>query len=106
MPSTGTFDCTAIMHHAWALVRKGNRAKFGLRILLRNAMRAAWSEAKHQAAMARRALHLQAETPEARRTRAAIDALESKDRLTQPDYARLGVLRAALRAAQVHGLPA
>jgi len=33
------------------------------------------------------------------RTRDAINALESKDRWTQADYARIGVLRAALRNA-------
>jgi hypothetical protein len=36
---------------------------------------------------------------DAQRTRDAISALEGKDRWTQADYARIGVLRAALRNA-------
>ncbi len=55
-----------------------------------------WAEAKRRVRVAAQS----ATMSEADRTRAAIAALESKDRWTQADYARIGVLRAALRAAE------
>lgn len=57
-----------------------------------------WAEAKRRVAQAMR----NAEMTPADRTRYAIAALEGKDRWTQADYARIGVLRAALRAAVEH----
>ena len=55
-----------------------------------------WAEVKRRVAHEQKA----AEMTPADRTRHAIAALEGKDRWTQADYARIGVLRAALRAAQ------
>uniref|UniRef100_UPI0035940294 hypothetical protein n=1 Tax=Blastomonas sp. TaxID=1909299 RepID=UPI0035940294 len=43
---------------------------------------------------------------EAQRTRRAITALEGKDCWTQTDYARIDVLRAALRVAEQHEVAA
>ncbi len=57
-----------------------------------------WAEAKRRVVLARQ----EAEMTPADRTRHAITALEGKDRWTQADYARIGVLRAALRAAVEH----
>ncbi|MFT6675922.1 MAG: hypothetical protein ACJAVM_002119 [Sulfitobacter sp.] len=99
MTQTATYDLTAIMQDAWARVRKSNVAKFGLRFILRNALRAAWSEAKHQWAMARLEAQAASESPEVRRIKTAITEIEGKNRWSQQDYARRGVLRAALRAA-------
>lgn len=47
-----TYDRRAIMHAAWGRVRKANRARFPLRVILRNALRGAWMEAKQEAARA------------------------------------------------------
>ncbi|SFE20716.1 hypothetical protein SAMN04488523_105314 [Sulfitobacter brevis] len=57
-----------------------------------------WAEAKRRVATAK----FDATMSQSDRTRAAIASLESKDRWTQADYARIGVLRAALRAAEEH----
>ena len=57
-----------------------------------------WAETKRRVA----ATKIEATMSQADRTRAAIASLESKDRWTQADYARIGVLRAALRAAEEH----
>lgn len=102
MTTAGIFNRTAIMTHAWEIVRRANVALYGLRTILRRALRAAWSEAKHKLAMARAEQQAQTHSPEVARTRDAIAALEGKDRWTQADYARIGVLRAALRAAEDH----
>ncbi len=96
------FSKSVIMQDAWARVRKSNVAKFGLRFILRNALRAAWSEAKHQRAMARLEAQAAAESPEVRRIKTSIAEIEGKNRWSQQDYARRGVLRAALRAAEEH----
>lgn len=102
MTTAATYNRTAIMTHAWGIVRRANVAKFGLRIILRRALRAAWGDAKHNRAMMLAEIQAASEGPEVARTRRAIAALEGKDRWTQADYARIGVLRAALRAAVEH----
>ncbi|WP_340262310.1 hypothetical protein [Sulfitobacter pontiacus] len=102
MKHSATYNRTAIMTHAWEIVRRANVAKFGLRTILRRALRAAWGEAKHKRAIALIEEKAQTQSPEVARTREAIAALEGKDRWTQADYARIGVLRAALRAAVEH----
>lgn len=102
MTQTATYDLAAIMQDAWARVRRSNVAKFCLRFILRNALRAAWSEAKHQRAMARLESQAAKEEPEVRRIKTSIAEIEGKNRWSQQDYARRGVLRAALRAAEEH----
>ncbi|WP_028955719.1 hypothetical protein [Sulfitobacter sp. 20_GPM-1509m] len=102
MTTTATFNRTAIMSHAWEIVRRANVELYGLRTILRRALRAAWSEAKHKLAIGQVEQQAKAQSPEVARTREAIAALEGKDRWTQADYARIGVLRAALRAAEDH----
>ncbi len=106
MTTAATFDRTAIMHHAWEIVRRANVAKFGLWTILSRALRAAWSEAKHKHAAALIEAKAKTQSPEVTRTREAIAALEGKDRWTQADYARIGVLRAALRASEDHAAAA
>ena len=97
-----TYNRKAIMTAAWEIVRKANVALYGFRVIMRRALKAAWANAKHARAMeVLRSKHEQA-SPEVIRIQNAIAALESKDRWTQPDYARIDVLHAALRAAQEH----
>lgn len=81
---------TAIMQDAWAMYRRFHHhiafsaKRFGMEL------RRAWHKAK---------MAIANECP-IQRTRNAIITLESKTHPSQPDYARLGVLRAALRARQ------
>jgi hypothetical protein len=82
------------MQAAWAFQRPGF---FNARMFARD-LRQAWHNAKAKMAQAMAA----ATMTEADRTRAALSALENKDTWTQADYARAGVLRAAIRAAVEH----
>lgn len=88
MMPTATINRAAIMQDAWAMYRRFHHhvafsaKRFGMEL------RRAWHKAK---------MALANECP-VQRTRNAITALEGKNHLMQPDYARLGVLRAALRA--------
>lgn len=86
---SNTINRTAIMQAAWANYRRFNGGAFNRRHFGEELSRA-WSNAKMAAY----------KTCPINRTRAAIAAVESKSSLTQQDYARLGVLRAALRAHQ------
>ena len=94
------FNRSEIMQSAWVRVRKANVARFGLRIVLRNALRAAWNEAKQALRMARLAAAQALPKGEAARIRHAIYLLECKDRWGQADYRRHDELTADLwRAA-------
>lgn len=99
-----TFDRSAIMKAAWVIVRNANVARFGLRFVLRNALRQAWNDAKSAVRAARWAAEREAEAArpqtEADRIREAIWVLECKDRLYGADWQYLDQLRAELRAAQ------
>ena len=75
----------AIMKEAWSFQRKGH---FNARMFARD-LAQAWFNAKMKVA---RAIQTSAQ-----RTREALQVLEGKDRWVQADYARAGVLRAALR---------
>ena len=91
-----TLNRTAIMNAAWETYRRFNSTlPFCIRAFAHE-LRIAWHSAKMAIAQA---------CP-IQRTRNAILALECKNHLTQKDYARLGVLRAALaakvEAAQAH----
>lgn len=46
---TPVFDRAAIMRDAWRMVRKADVSRFPLRLLLRNALRTAWTKAKTDA---------------------------------------------------------
>lgn len=83
-----------IFKAAWAYQRAGH---FNARMFARD-LAQAWHNAKSKAAAVIAATTM----TEADRTRAAISDLENKDKWTQADYARNGVLRAALRAAVEH----
>lgn len=95
MTDAATIDRAAIMTAAWEAYRRFNSGGFCVRNFAHE-LRIAWHAAKMAIA------HM---CP-IQRTRCAIAVVESKDHLTQQDYARLGVLRAALAAkvsaAQVH----
>lgn len=80
---------TAIMQEAWTNYRRFNSGPFSRRHFGEELSRA-WSKAKLAAY----------KTCPINRARAAIAVVENKSKLTQADYARLGVLRAALRAHQ------
>lgn len=85
-----TYDRSAIMKAAWVRVRRADRSRFPLRVILRNAMRTAWAEAKLAAMLA--------DGPRLVSTLAAqIAAIESKDYLTRADWRELEALR--LKAA-------
>ena len=96
------YDLKAIMTAAWEVVRKANVALYGFRTIMRRALKAAWSNAKHERAMKTRKKKQEHASPEVIRIQGEIAILESKTHWEQPDYARIGVLRAALRAAQEH----
>ena len=81
-------DRTVIMQEAWTNYRRFNQGHPFNRRAFAGELKRAWAKAKLSAYNA---------CP-VNRTRSAVTALESKSRLTQQDYARLGVLRAALRA--------
>ncbi|UWR37695.1 hypothetical protein [Sulfitobacter sp. W074] len=97
-----TYNRKAIMTAAWEIVRKANVALYGFRVIMRRALKAAWSNAKHERAMNARQEKQKLASPEVTRIQNEIAILESKTHWEQPDYARIGVLRAALRAAQEH----
>lgn len=86
--ATATIDRAAIMQDAWAMYRRFHHHVAFCAQRFGSELRRAWHKAKMAAA---NACPIQ-------RTRNAILALESKNQLTQQDYACLGVLRAALRA--------
>jgi len=90
------------MTAAWEIVRKANVALYGFRVIMRRALKAAWANAKHERAMEARQETQEQASPEVIRIQSEIAILESKTHWEQPDYARIGVLRAALRAAQEH----
>jgi len=94
------YDFKAIMTAAWEFVRKANVALYGLRTIMRRALKAAWANAKHERAMKERQEKQEQASPEVIRIQNEIAIVESKTHLEQPDYARIGVLRAALRAFQ------
>ncbi|MFG6511850.1 MULTISPECIES: hypothetical protein [unclassified Sulfitobacter] len=100
MTHSATYDRKAIMTAAWEIVRKANVALYGFRVIMRRALKAAWANAKHERAMEARQAKQEQASPAVARIQGAIDALEGKERWAQADYARIGVLRAALRAAQ------
>jgi hypothetical protein len=97
-----TYNRKAIMNAAWEIVRKANVALYGFRVIMRRALKAAWANAKHERAMEARQAKQAKASPEVSRIQNEIVILESKTHWEQPDYARIGVLRAALRAAQEH----
>lgn len=84
---TQTINRAAIMTAAWETYKRFNRGPFCVRNFAHE-LRIAWHAAKMAIA---RMCPIQ-------RTRDAIAVVESKNHLTQKDYARLGVLRAALAA--------
>ena len=96
MTQTTTLNRSDIMTAAWETYRRFNSTLPFCARAFGYELRIAWHKAKMAIA---RLCPIQ-------RTRCAIAALESKAKLTQPDYARLGVLRAALyakiEAAQAH----
>lgn len=92
----------AIMTAAWEIVRKANVALYGFRVIMSRALKAAWANAKHERAMKAREEQQAKASPEVVRIQSEIAVLESKTHWDQPDYARIGVLRADLRAAQEH----
>lgn len=82
------FNKSEIMKAAWVLVRRANVARFGLRAVLRNALRTVWAKVKAEASEAARRPMTDAQ--------ARIWTIESKDiRLTSGDYAEILCLRAA-----------
>ena len=93
-----TYDLKAIMTAAWEIVRKANVALYGFRVIMRRALKAAWANAKHERAMEARQEKRKQASPAELRIQNEIAILESKTHWAQPDYARIGVLRAALRA--------
>lgn len=99
-----TYDRTAILKAAWAIVRGADVARYGLRLILRNALRCAWSDAKRAVAEARRQAEALARAArprtEAERIAEEILCLECKDRLSPSDWQTLASLRTALRIAQ------
>ncbi|HCQ59818.1 MAG TPA: hypothetical protein DIU10_18250 [Sulfitobacter sp.] len=102
MTTASTYNRKAIMTAAWAIVRKANIASHGFRLIMRRALKAAWANAKHERAMEARQEKQEQASPEVLRIQSEITILESKTHWEQPDYARIGVLRAALRVAQEH----
>lgn len=98
MTTAAPYNRKAIMTAAWEIVRKANVALHGFRVIMRRALKAAWANAKHERAMEVRQGKQALASPEVTRIQAEIAILESKTHWEQPDYARIGVLRAALRA--------
>jgi hypothetical protein len=93
------YDRKAIMTAAWEIVRKANVALYGFRVIMRRALKAAWANAKHSRTMEALQEKQQQSSPEVSRIQESIAALEGKERWAQTDYARIGVLRAALTSA-------
>ncbi|MFG6543815.1 hypothetical protein ACGYLM_07365 [Sulfitobacter sp. 1A10445] len=100
MAEAARYNRKAIMTAAWEAVRKANLALYGFRTIMRRALKAAWANAKHERAMKARDEQQAKASPEVARIQSEIAVLESKTHWERPDYARIGVLRAALRAAQ------
>ncbi|MEQ5828484.1 hypothetical protein J3456_14055 [Sulfitobacter sp. NFXS29] len=98
MTTAATYNRKAIMNAAWEIVRKANVALYGFRTIMRRALKAAWANAKHKRAMEVRQEKQEQATPKVVCIQNEIAILESKTHWAQPDYARIGVLRAALRA--------
>ena len=98
MTTAARYNRKAIMTAAWEIVRKANVALYGFRVIMRRALKAAWANAKHERAMRARQEKQKQASPEVLRIQSEIAILESKTHWAQPDYARIGVLRAALRA--------
>jgi len=94
------YDRKAIMTAAWEIVRKANVALYGFRVIMRRALKAAWANAKHRRTMEALREKQEQASPQVSQIHEAIAALEGKERWAQADYARIGVLRAALRSAQ------
>lgn len=87
---TNQINRTTIMQEAWTNYRRFNAGLPFYRRRFGEELSRAWSKAKLAAY----------NTCPINRTRSAIAIVECKNHLTQQDYARLGVLRAALRAHQ------
>lgn len=102
MTAPDQYNRKAIMTAAWKIVRKANVTLYGFRTIMRRALKAAWANAKHERAMKAREEQQAKASPDVIRLQSEIAILESKPHWEQPDYARIGVLRAALRAAQEH----
>lgn len=100
MTTAAQYNRKAIMIAAWEIVRKANVALYGFRTIMRRALKSAWANAKHERAMEARQEKQEQASPEVVRIQGEIAILESKTHWEQPDYARIGVLRAALRAEQ------
>ncbi|MFG6589997.1 hypothetical protein [Sulfitobacter sp. 1A12157] len=98
MTTEARYNRKAIMNAAWEIVRKANVALYGFRTIMRRALKAAWANAKHELAMKARQEKQKQASPKVIRIQKEIAVLESKTHWEQPDYARIGVLRAALRA--------
>ena len=98
MTTAAQYNRQAIMTAAWEIVRKANVALHGFRVIMRRALKAAWANAKHARAMEARQEKQEHASPEVICIQGEIAVLESKTHWEQPDYARIGVLRAALRA--------
>lgn len=97
-----TYNRRAIMLKAWETVRKADRTRFSLPLLLSRALRSAWAEARNALAMAEYVTHRAKPQTQADRIRAAMRDLENKDRWTRADYARMDALRADLMTAFEH----
>lgn len=98
MTSVAPYNLKTIMTAAWEIVSKANVALYGFRTIMRRALKAAWANAKHERAMQARQEKKKLASPEVIRIQNEIAIVESKTHWEQPDYARIGVLRAALRA--------
>ena len=103
MTIAAPYDRKAIMIAAGEIVRKANVALYGFRVIMRRALKAAWANAKHSRIMEALREKQEQASPQVSRIQESIAALEGKERWAQTDYARIGVLRAALRAAQQNG---
>ena len=91
-----TYNLSSIMRRAWEIVRGANVARFGLKLILRNALRTAWAEAKQAVALARSA---PVTSGAVARIATEIRLIESKERLFSADWARLDRLNDELRQA-------
>ncbi len=86
------FNKSEIMKRAWEIVRKADVRRYGLRLILRNALRTAWHEAKQRVADEAR-LH----APKVALTAAQVELerLHNKTRWTPVDYCRAKSLQRA-----------
>ena len=102
------FNRSAIMKRAWAIHRRGEIARARLRAdsvelpalshrqLFANALRTAWTEAKHEVVAAH--LAERAERPVSRH-RQELHSLDMKDRWSRADHRRATELRDQIRRA-------